>query len=41
MQAAVTSAISRADVATWMLDQLVPPAFPQEKTPMISVTGVG
>ena len=32
--------ISRADVATWMLDQLVPPAFPQEKTPMISVTGV-
>jgi len=33
--------ISRADVATWMLDQLVAPAFPQEKTPMISVTGVG
>jgi putative NADH-flavin reductase len=32
--------ISRADVATWMLDQLAQPAFPQEKTPMISTTGV-
>jgi putative NADH-flavin reductase len=32
--------ISRADVAQWMLDQLALPAFPQLKTPMISVTGV-
>lgn len=31
--------ISRADVANWMLDQLSKPAF-DEKTPMISVTGV-
>ncbi len=31
--------ISRADVASWMLDQLAVPAF-AEKTPMISVTGV-
>ncbi len=32
--------ISRADVAGWMLDQVALPAFPQQKTPMISVTGV-
>jgi putative NADH-flavin reductase len=31
--------ISRADVASWMLEQLGKPAF-DEKTPMISVTGV-
>jgi putative NADH-flavin reductase len=32
--------INRADVAAWMLDQLALPAF-TERTPMISVTGVG
>lgn len=31
--------ISRADVAAWMLDEVVKPAF-AERTPMISVTGV-
>jgi putative NADH-flavin reductase len=31
--------ISRADVASWMLEQLGKPVF-EEKTPMISVTGV-
>lgn len=31
--------ISRVDVAAWMLEQLAAPAFPQEKTPMITVTG--
>jgi hypothetical protein len=31
--------ISRADVASWMLEQLSKPVF-EEKTPMISVTGV-
>ncbi len=32
--------ISRADVAGWMLEQLAQAAFPQEKAPMITVTGV-
>ncbi len=32
--------ISRADVAGWMLDEVVLPAF-AARTPMISVTGVG
>lgn len=31
--------ISRVDVAGWMLEQLAAPAFPQEKTPLITVTG--
>lgn len=31
--------ISRVDVAGWMLEQLALPAFPQEKTPLITVTG--